>query len=371
MGRFGLILLATLILAQGASAWGPQAQETFCRQAVSAVWGQEAVKCLDQPIEYCIQLRQMNESIGRQCLDAYAQGVQITPATAPMMLFNDEENSHNFDNCPLEWLRPGNDWICSGSGNPALENARMWFEAARTSHDMCQQVRLFCTGAYYFASSYDPLLRVKYLKGCVNGPLDVLVDGKLLSGESDWSVKEQCTFSYMKQLAGVSRVTTQHVTFIIGEADLDAVTGNLTIEAGYVRNPALMPPTTTLQPTSATQPAIMPATSTTLATQTPLSCPPSQPTDSRLCNPQVQSKLDDMDTMLADIASSMDTAKAENKQSYGIGTLLIVAALIVSVAVSLVLLAYYARTLVLNPSAAADRRIVLPPSFRRKAGKAE
>jgi len=419
MRRLVLILLSTLALTQAASAWGPEAHKLFCREAVSQVWGEKALSCLDDDVSYCQEVgRVLGDSVRQQCLDAYAAGVEVDPSTAPSDLFNDVENHYNYEDCPLKWVRDSQEWICSGVGKPAGAEANMWFDVARNSTDMCQQVRAFCTGSFYYTSSFFPLLRVSYLQGCLSGPFDVLVDGKLVSGEDGWVVKEQCTFSYMKQMAGVSRRTTQHVTFILSEGDFNSVLANLTEQGLYVRNPGLMAPTTTSTSTThttvtstsvtvtsttvkatSTTSTTVPTTSTTIASQTTqptttISAPPStQPTTTIAppstiaptttqakpatttstattlpsLNPELNESMVEIDSLLDDMMTSMNksTVREPKRQS----NLMMLGVLAFILVASLVLLVHV-YSMIRRPSVHYSRDVVLPPSARRKMRKA-
>ncbi|MFH1055056.1 MAG: hypothetical protein V1744_03055 [Candidatus Altiarchaeota archaeon] len=379
-----ILLLSLLALAQPATSWGPQAQEAFCMDVVSDVWGERGLACLDERTSYCLDLKGiLGDSVGQQCLDAYAAGVEVYPYNAPEVLFNDVENHYNYDSCPLTWIRESNEWICSGKGNPAGDNAQMWFNVSRESTDYCRQVRSFCTGSYYYTSSYYPLLRVKYLQGCIGGSLDDMVDVKILSGESDWKVTDQCVFSYLKKMAGVSRETTQHVTFILTEADLDAVSGNLTIEAGYVRNPKLMPERTTTTTTSTTATTstttTVSETTTTTTTETttssssqttttikPTTTSTTIPPTTTIPKPEVNQSLAEIDSMLSNAVSSIEQdKKVEPTQS---NNMMILAMLGVFLLISVILLVYIYSQMT-RPHVHSPRRVILPPSMRRRMRK--
>jgi hypothetical protein len=404
MRPYALAILLIISLAQPADAWGPQAHRTFCEQAVSAVWGAAATSCLDDQVSYCIELKSaVNESAGQRCLDAYAAGVSVEPETAPLTLFDDAEDHYNWDNCPLTWVRDSNEWICSGKGNPAMDRALMWFERAKSAQDTCSQVRAFCTGGFYYASSYFPLLRVKYLKGCIGGPLDDLVDEELAAHRTNWTISDQCVFSYMKPMAGTDRLTTQHVTFVLTERDFLSVQANLTRQAEYVRNPALMPPTTTATTTSTTQP---PTTTATLPPQPPTTTappasttrlppttvtyttttrPPGPPTTAQRPtsttqptppttlragqpNPEIDASLNEIDGLVSDMLDSINHTKTQKPQTTANGPLIVLVLTVAVILVCLLLMAYLFSAM-RKPSASYTRKIILPPSIRRKMRK--
>ncbi|MFH0863411.1 MAG: hypothetical protein V1875_10360 [Candidatus Altiarchaeota archaeon] len=417
MRRILLALVSLLALSPAACAWGPAANKLFCQAAVQDVWGQSALGCLDNPAQYCQELGLiLNDSMRQQCQDAYASGVEIHPANAPLTLFNDVENHYNYENCPLKWVREGNKWICSGQGNPAREQAIFWFDASGKSDDVCRQVRLFCTGAFYYTSSFFPLHRVKYLEGCLNGPFDDLVDKALASGPGNWTVSEQCTFAYMKPLAGVSRLTTQHVTFVMTEADYSAVLSNLTVAAQYVRNPQLMPATTTTatststtsttttltQPTATvlttittqtTTPTIAPTTTTPTTTSpssttTQTTTSPTIPTTTvpttttsatmttnepptttqKTVSPEANKSIEQIDSLFGDLVSSINQTQAKQEPKTSVNNIVMLAVMMTVAALSILLLIYL-YTAMKRPTMHSSRKVILPPSVRRKMRK--
>jgi hypothetical protein len=396
MRRFILILAVFALLLPYASAWGPKAHRIFCEQAVSDVWGEHALTCLEDDISYCIEL---GESVGgemkQQCLDAYAAGVDIDPSNAPAVLFNDVEDHYNYDSCPLKWIKKSNEWICSGEGNPAGHQADYWFNIARSAEDMCQQVRAFCTGSFYYTSSYFPLLRVKYLQGCISGPFDVLVDEEVVGGEPGWEVRDQCTFSYMKQMAGVSRRTTQHISFIVGEGLYISTLGNLTEQGFYVRNPGLMGPTTTststtsstvststtLPPSTTTltvattsttastttlSPATTMVTASTIASQTTSTTTSTTSTTVSTLSPELNESMDEIDSLLGDMMDSINKTKPRKPRRSSNLLLFCFLALIFVAAVVLIVYVY---SMMRRPAVHYSRKVVLPPSARRRMRK--
>jgi hypothetical protein len=413
MRRFILALFLVFAFFPSALAWGPKANDLFCRQTVVGVWGENALACLDDQTQYCTELiSAINASVGRQCLDAIRAGAQITPSNAPRELFQDPSKLYNYDDCPLVWIRPNNEWICSGKGNPARDEALKWFALAKESKDTCMQVRLFCTGATYYASSFFPLNRVKYLQGCVNGPLQDLVDDKITSGESNWTVSESCDFAYMKEMAGVSRLTSQHLTFVVDENDFNAVEANLTSAAAYVFNDSLHVPSTTqttattttitfnfvtstisttsttmattsttipvvttsIEETTTTVPVVSPTLTTATSTSTTTSTtaveaptsttlPPPQPP---LMDNKVNKSIGEIESMLNKVQPTVDASTSNEPMPYSNIVLIVVLGAIVLAAV--VLLTYVV-TVLRRPTIHPSRKVVLPPSIRRRIRK--
>ncbi len=266
-----LALFTLFILSSHAAGWGDNANKMLCNDVVSSMWAKGALKCLDDTQAYCSEVSAyLGPLEGAACINALANGVDVHPATAPLNVFGDVENHVNYDDCPLSWVRETNKWVCDGSGNPAGFEANNWFQRAASAKNVCQQVRAFCTGAYYLSASYFPLNRVTHLTGCLGGSMDDLIDDELLSGDPGWEVRQQCVFSYMKQFAGRTLETTEHLSFVVNEADFLAMKSNLTVQAYYVQNPSLMPTTTTTVAapiTSTTSSTIL--TTTTSTTTTP------------------------------------------------------------------------------------------------------
>jgi len=400
-----LILVFTILaLTQCVSAWGPTANKAFCRGAVAATWGQGVLRCLDDKTAYCLESKDVvGGNFSQMCLDAYALGVEVDPATAPSAIFNDVDNFYNYDTCPLKWSRANNEWVCSGKGNPAGDTARLWFNAAENSQNLCTKVREFCSGAFYLASSYYPLHQVTYLQGCVSGSPDTMIDEQLLSVATNWSVKSQCTFRYLKQMAGVSRIQQQHVTFIITEADYDDVMSAVTAEAGYVRNPSDRLPvestmtsttesttstTTTTESTttslvvstsstasttssttmstvaSATSPTISSTSTTTSTIKTKPTTTTSTP-QQQIVKPGINQSIDEIDSMLGDMITTINKTKKEEPKMQD--NLVILAVLVVVMMVSLILLVYL-YSMMRRPQI-HNRRVILPPSVRRKMRK--
>ncbi len=346
--------LVTVFL-QPAAAWGPLASRNFCEEAVSAAWGREALKCLDNAVQYCLQIKSLNETLGQSCLDAYARGIRIDPAYAPASLFDDYENHVNHAACPLKWLRPSKEWICRDGTNAAGLEAQRWFGMASKEKDTCGQVRLFCTGSYYLSASMYPLNQVVNLRGCIGGTTEDLVDAKLASGEDGWTVDSQCTFGAMLKYAGVSRLNTQHVTFVITQADYDAVSSNVTAAAAYVRDPSLRPPETTLKP------PVPPSTSTTSTTlKDASSCPTVEP-----CNQKVKGSLNRIDSMLASIMKTIKTEEAKPTPEASPDPRPLLMLLGILVLACLALMAYYILQVVPAPPTSGGK-VIVPPSARKK-----
>jgi len=381
----------------------------LCKDAVSKVWGDEALPCLEDRTQYCQELKQaLNNSVGEECLNAYAAGIVITPYNAPETLFADFERHYNYDDCPLAWVRPDKAFICDGVGNPAVEEATIWFGLAKDSQDICTQVRFFCTGAFYLTSSYYPFLRVNHLQGCLGGSPETAIDEKLTSGETNWTLKEQCVFSFLKPLAGMSKVTTQHITFLIGADDYLSVSRNLTQAAEYVRNPELMPLLTTTTrttttstlaaaTTSSTPPStilstISPTTSTTATsttagraastTSTPTSSTKNAPTTAlevsttsrttttRRTSPQdarLNQSLTEIDNLFADMKDEVQRDKAPEEPPKSNGIILL--AVLAFVMIASIMLLVYLYTIMRRPTIHPSRKVVLPPSVRRRMKK--
>ena len=348
-------MVLIIMLLQPVVAWGPAASRNFCEQAVSTVWGREALKCLDDTVQYCLQIKALNETFGQSCLDAYAQGIRIDPAYAPASLFNDYERQVNHATCPLKWLRPSKEWICSDGTNAAGMEAQRWFDMASKAEDTCGQVRLFCTGSYYLSASMYPLNQVVNLRGCIGGTTEDLVDAKLASGEKGWTVNSQCTFGTMLNYAGVSRLNTQHVTFIIAEADYDAVSSNVTRAAAYVRDPSIKPPETTLKPP---EPPSTSTTSTTLKAAS--SCPTAEP-----CDQKVKNSLKRIDSIIASLIKSMKTEAETPALAAAPDPNPLLMVLSVLILACLALMAYYILQVVPAPPSTGGK-VVMPPSARKK-----
>ncbi len=376
------MLLAAAALLTPASAWGPETHKMLCREAVSTVWGEQALRCLNDSVSYCLELKNWTDGeMSQRCLDAYASGVEVHPATAPDAIFNDVENHYNYDDCPLKWVREQNRWICDLSGNPAGAQAQKWFNISRHSERLCSQVRAFCTGGFYYASSRDPLLRVNHLTGCFGDPLSKRVDEKLLSNETGWEVKLQCVFKYMKPFAGRSLETTQHQTFIVDEDNIEAVESNLTVQGFYVRNPELMPettttlaPSTTTSTTVTTTSTLPPSTTTLPPTTTSATIPPSTSTlppttvttvtsTTATLPAELNQSLQEIDVLFEDVMASVNKSR---EPARGRGPDFTLFALIAVVLLASAVMLVYVYSRIRRPTVPSERRVVLPPSARRR-----
>ena len=387
MARLALTVLFLIVFAGQASAWGPKANEQFCRNAVEQVWGSQALSCIDDRTAYCDDLKSVfGEDIRQQCLNAYATGVEVFPYTAPEVLFMDFENHVNYDDCPITWLRTSNEWVCSGEGNPSGITADFWFQNAKSKDIQCTQVRSFCTGAYYFAASKFPLNRVTHLKGCLGGSYDLQVDEAIVSGETDWIVKNQCFFSMMKQLAGVSRKISQHITFSLNEQDYNQVMSDVVMQAELVRNPSLTPttstssttyetlPTSTLPPptilsttipttTLPTTSTIQATTSTTVTTVVETTYIPSTTLVAKVINSELNQSLEEMELLLDEMLESSERMKVK-RENGSIGMFVAgFAALIIGVCI---LFAVYLISNQRRPKIKPKSSVVVPPSVRRR-----
>jgi hypothetical protein len=406
-----LILFFTLIaLAQHVSAWGPTANKAFCRDSVAGVWGQDALRCLQERTAYCLEVKDVvGATFSQMCLDAYAAGIEIDPATAPSSIFNDVNNFYNYDSCPLKWSRYNNVWVCNASGNPAGDTARLWFNAAERTSDICSKVREFCSGAFYLASSYYPLHQVTYLQGCVSGSPDEMIDHELLAGGTNWSVESQCTFQYLKPMAGVSRIQQQHVTFIITKADYDLVMAKVQAEASYVKDPSRRPisastatsttetTSTTESTTSTTQQVTSTSTTATSTTATTTSLTTTSTTEStttttlaesapttsststsesttstaptttlpRVVDTNLNQSINEIDSMVGNMITTFNKTKNDEPKAQNNITVLAVIALVIML--SLVILVYL-YSLMRRPHV-HSRRVILPPSVRRRMRK--
>jgi hypothetical protein len=391
---FTIILIFALI-AQ-ANAWGPIAHERFCEESVEDAWGASALPCLTDTIEYCNELKEeVGEAIGNACLDAYASGVAVTPMNAPDILFQDSEKHYNYDDCPLNWVRPSKSWICAGEGNPALDEANKWFRKSTSADGACTQARLFCTGAYYYTSSYYPLLRVKHLSGCFGGPPHIEADEKILEGETDWEVKSQCVFQYNQPYAGRTKQVTQHISFIVSDEDYNSALGNLSVQAQYVRNPSLLATTTTqttttttqsttttLPPTTTTIVKKLDFTTTTIATTTTTTTsttttstsytttstiPTTTTQPPKKKDEKLEKSIEEIDEIFNEIEKKVDKRKTSEtgipKSSI---TTLIVAALGIFIAIVLLVHLY---TVMKRPHFHSRRKVIIPPSVRRRMRK--
>ncbi|MCX6695805.1 MAG: hypothetical protein NTU61_05870 [Candidatus Altiarchaeota archaeon] len=229
----GLSLL--LLLSSIVSAWGPSTHGIICREVVSRVWGSEGLKCLSNTgLDYCSDIKAAyGEEAYAGCVKKVSDGSGIDPAGYPEFVVNDVENHYDYANCPVKWLRD-NQWICSGEGSPAREQTNYWLNAAENAESLCSRVERFCTGGNYYADSMFPLYRVKYLEGCLGPPFTQEVDLKVSSGEANWTVKKQCVFSYLRELAGVNKTTKSHVTFIVNKGDVDSIVDEMKAVASEV-----------------------------------------------------------------------------------------------------------------------------------------
>ncbi len=383
-----IILLVLALIPASVTAWGPKAIQGLCEAAVQEAWGVEYLRCLDERTAYCGQLESLKgHEMKQACLTAYAAGVEVTPTNAPEILFQDFPQHMNYDDCPITWLRPSNQFVCDGSGNPAGAEADRWFNQASSVTDKCPQVRAFCTGAFYYAKSRFPLNRVQHLSGCLSGSYEELVEDKIVSGEIGWTVKDQCVFSYMKKMAGLSRKTTQHITFILGEKKYKELEQELIQQAVYVRNPQLRPITTSTFPQTTTTIDGVPMTTTTLATTTSsvkttttstsstsstTTLATTTSTTSAPSKKKVQpikkkpnKDLQEMDELINEMMVDMQENKTEEPQSSG---LLMLALTLLIFGASLVILVYVYSNMT-RPRIRPKRNLVMPPSVRRRLKK--
>jgi hypothetical protein len=347
------IILALALLSATASAFGIQAHKDLCERAVEAVWGGQWTACLDDSVEYCLDLKNtVGEKASLDCMSAYASKIEVHPATAPHNIFQDYEHHVNHRDCPLTWLRTSNEWICDGSENPAGEKASLWFDMARNAGDTCTAVRRFCTGTFYQAKSRYPLAQVQHLTGCLSGSYELLIDEKIIEGQSEWTVKDQCVFSMQKQMAGITRRNTQNIMFIYTSEDYQTLQSQLISEGEYVRNPLIQPPTSTT--TSTTVP---PTTSTTSTTST---------TVPERAVGQVREPADDIDELLAGMLADINqTQRARTQKSNTLPSLIVLFALLI---VSSALLIYI-YSVMRRPRFHKSRKVIIPPSVRRKMMK--
>jgi len=232
--RWLVTVLVLLLLSTNTLSWGPDTHDYMCRTVVSAVWGSKGLECLSSVgDDYCSDLKtacgQDAYSSCAQfysCIQSYSKGNAIDPASYTEFVLQDVKYHYDYSSCPIKWFHD-NEWVCSSTGSPAKEKYEQWIRYAEDASSLCSRVARFCTAGNYYADSKFPLYQVDHLVGCMGLPLDDEVDIKVKAREKDWVVKKQCSFSYMKDYAGVKREDSSHIMFLIRQGDVDSIIKDL------------------------------------------------------------------------------------------------------------------------------------------------
>ncbi|MBD3387349.1 MAG: hypothetical protein GF416_00180 [Candidatus Altiarchaeales archaeon] len=195
------VLMALMLLAGSASAWGPLTQKHICHEAVKFVWGVEAVgECI--PLRDEISLQElcesayslMGEDIQEKCLKGLEEGVEFHPSTVSYSIFEDEENHMDYFTCPIK-KGSDRDWICGDKNDrPAYETSLKWFREAENAPDRCTRINYFCLAASYYADSENSLRAVKHVGNDCVETIEASIDRSIDNGLSDWSANMLCRF---------------------------------------------------------------------------------------------------------------------------------------------------------------------------------
>lgn len=355
MNRCFVVLLVVFSLAQSALAWGPAVHESLCKKAVSETWGSEGLNCLGAGNDLCKGLQNAGlEEDAKTCFEQ-AKTADVNGFNYAKTVSKDEENFKNLDACPLEFMRTSKEFICAGSGNPAGQKAQTLFDAAAREGKLCQKVQLFCLAGSYLAESRYKLNRVSHLTGCFGEDTEKLIDGFVSSGKNVWELSQQCVFTYDKPMAGVTKKTSQHLSFNFDSGELDAISQMLSAKAKEVKRgkqemekPQKQVTTTSLEKTTTTTYVVSTTTTTT---------PPKQ--DKKL--DKIMKKIGGIEDILDDILSKRikDSQGAVRESS-----MMFLASIVL---IGLTLISLTAVFLKYKKASRQDNtRVVIPPSVRRR-----
>lgn len=238
---FFAVLLA---LASPAAAFSDSADGYMCDSAVKAAWGQAV---WDQ----CLGAVKIGDQIPVCGLFADKQDLctglvnPVHPAALPNQLGLGELEQAG--TCPID-KTPENQFLCSKQ-NLALDQAKVWLGEAASADSTCDKVYRFCVAANYLAQSYNPFNAVLFEDQKCRDVTYRKVDFALLSNQTNWGTKEDCTFDYNLSIAGGNLPKTYDSVVGINDKITNQIIANLTAEAKSLklRSPATTTTTTTLQ----------------------------------------------------------------------------------------------------------------------------
>ncbi|MFH1404252.1 MAG: hypothetical protein ABIH11_08295 [Candidatus Altiarchaeota archaeon] len=254
-----LILIATLILAQNASAWSVNTQRYICNSVVERVWGVEAVeRCLTpgnrgMQVELCIRSGKSEEECNSM--------PTIHPAEIPDVLLNEPLVPMAQDRCIIRNVKE-HVYLCEEE-TTARDRANYWMGLAGNPVGVdCNRIYLFCIGSAYLAESYNPFNWVKNENPDCNRILEEKTDENIARG-GIWSVSQMCAFDYEHQLAGRTKSVKYIQQFGSSSETIEDIVRNLT-STGESIKPLPLETTTTTLPAPPTTVFIPPPPPTTI-----------------------------------------------------------------------------------------------------------
>lgn len=221
--------LALILLSTLACSWGPKTNEYFCREAVSATWGEDAYnRCfVSTRIEEICSI--VDGGYREECLRQTTM-----PWSIPDDVFRDTEKQHDYSLCPITGLAGRS--ICGDEEDtPAKEEAYEWFMKSRNLASDCGGLYAFCVGANYFAKRffqpYQVAVRDPSCEEYFKSEVDEKIDSTL-----NWSVRGRCSFEYWEQRVGQKKKVTESQNFIINKNRVLDVLDGLVSEAEEIRD---------------------------------------------------------------------------------------------------------------------------------------